>query len=271
MKSRAPTAAASLGWMAYERKEMTAALAWFRQAIVWSGDAPDAKALEGYARTLVASQRAADALIFASEWSDRVDALAPLFVDIATAALGAAATTGDDLPMPLLTKASAAIARARSAPGASALAWQRLAAKDWVAAAAWFQAARGFGSTGADDDKNAEGLIIALRNLHRDDEAADIAYSGVGREGALRDLYIETLADRLTRNPPSPPNAEGLNRFANVVTAAHSANGAQALGWFSFKQRQWPAAIAWFTQSLSWEPAENAAVGLAMMVWTAPP
>lgn len=264
VKSRAFAAATSLGWMAYDRKEFPAALAWFRQAIVWTPDAPDAKALEGYARALIASQRIPDALTFASEWSERAETLKPLFVDIAAAALGEAATSGDELPMPLLTKASAAIAAAKSAPGASALAWQRLAAKDWVAAAAWFQAARGWGSTGAEDDKNAEGLVMALRNLHREDEAVEIAYAGATREGALRDLYIETLAERLTRNPPSPPNADGLNRFVAVVTSAHSANGAQALGWFSYKQKQWPAAIAWFTQSLGWEPVENAAVGLAM-------
>ena len=256
--------ATALGWLAYQRKEPQAALAWFKQAILWSpvGAPPAIKALEGYARALQAEQRYDDMLTFTSQWSARVAELKPLYVDAAISALAAAAASGEDVAMESLTRAGSAFAEAKSAEGAQALAWQRITAKDWVAAAAWFQAARAWRQGQPEDSKLVEGLIIALRNLNRTDEAEDLAFIGA-RDGSLRDLYIEIVSDRMTRNPPNPPNEAGMRRFADMTLAAKSANGAQALGWYSYNVRQLPAAIAWFDKSLSWDSNENAALGLA--------
>ena len=145
-----------------------------------------------------------------------------------------------------LARAGKAFAEAHSANGAQALAWQRLSQKDYVTAAAWFQAARSWAAAPDEDPKTTEGLVIALRGLRRDDEAETLAYQGGEHDETLRGLYLETVADRLTRKPPAPPDAAGLQRFADAVVAAKSGNGAQALGWYSYNARQFAAAAAWF-------------------------
>ena len=264
-KAKSSAGALSLGWLAYQRKEFPAAQAWFKQAIVWSpaGGPPDVKALEGYARSLQGQGRYADFLTFTDEWSARVESLKPLFLEAAAQTFGAVATTGEELPSEVLVRAGNAFAQARSVNGAQALAWQRIGAKDWVAAAAWFQAARNWSPVGAQDPKILEGLIIALRNLHRDDEAEALAFANAARDDAMRDVYIEIVADRLTRKPPTPPDEQGMRRYADFIVAAKSANGAQALGWYSVNAKQLPAAVAWFEKSLAWDPTENAALGLA--------
>jgi len=256
--------AQALGWLAIGRKEYAGAEAWFKKAIEWApaGADPDAKALEGYARALQGERRLNDFLRFSEEWSARQPAMKPLYVQAAAQALAAAAGAGQDLPTATLARAGRAFAVARSANGAQALAWQRVSQHDWVAAVAWFQAARNWAKT--PDPKATEGLIIALRNLHRDDEAEALAFDGGQHDETLRALYLEIVADRLTRNPPSPPNENGMRRFADAVVAGKSANGAQALGWYSFGVRQYPAAVAWFQNSLAFGPSENAALGLAM-------
>jgi hypothetical protein len=264
-KAKSSTGATTLGWLAFQRKEYVPAQAWFKQAIVWTPAAgvPDVKALEGYARSLQAEQRVGDFLTFTSEWGERVASLKPLFAEAATQAFAAAAASGEDVPLDLLVRAGKIFAASHSAKGAQALAWQRIAAKDWVAAAAWFQAARTWSNGEPEDPKITEGLIIALRNQHRDDEAEALAFNGAAHDDNLRQIYLEIVADRLTRSPPAPPNAQGMRRYADFVMSAKSALGAQALGWYSYNAKQTTAAAAWFETSLSWEASESAALGLA--------
>ena len=265
-RAKSASGAASLGWLAYQRKEYPAAQAWFKQAVLWTpkDGTPDAKALEGYARTLQAQGRVSDSLTFAAEWAARAPSLEPIYVEAATDALASASASGDPVPTDALVRAGSAFAKVRSVDGARALAWQRVSAKDWVAALAWFQAARNWEGANADDVKTDEGTVLALRNLQRDDEAEALAFAGAPNSDAMRELYIEIVADRLTRKPPAPPDEAGMKRFAEFVTAAKSALGAQALGWYSYSGRQLPAAVAWFEASLQWEPGEDAALGLAL-------
>jgi hypothetical protein len=255
--------AASLGWLAYNRKEFDGAEAWFRKAIQWApaGADPEESSLEGFARALQAQERYEDYFRFAEEWSQRVETLKPLYLEAAAQAFAAAAASGQPIPTERLARAGKAFAQARSANGAQALAWQRVAQKDWGAAAAWFQASLDWSKE--HDSKTVEGLVIALRNLKRDDDAEALAYREGQHDDGLRALYIETVADRLTRKTPAPPNEAGLRRFADVVMAAKSANGAQALGWYCFHVRQYAVAAAWFEQALGVEPSENAALGAA--------
>ena len=261
--ARSAAGAASLGWLAYNRKEYDGAEAWFRKAIQWApaGADPDAATLEGFARALQGQGRLDDFLRFSEEWSQRVAALKPVYLEAAAQAFAAAAASGQPIPTDRLARAGRVFAEARFANGAQALAWQRVSQKDYVAAVAWFQASLDWSQTR--DPKTVEGLVIALRALRRDDDAEALAYKESQRDPALRDLYIETVAERLTRKPPSPPHQDGVRRFADVVLAAGSANGAQALGWFSFNLRQYAAAAAWFEKAVSFEPSENAALGLA--------
>ena len=268
--ARSAAGAGSLGWLAYNRKEFDGAEAWFRKAIQWApaGADPEPSSLEGFARALQGQERYDDFFRFAEEWSQRVETMKPLYLEAAAQAFAAAAASGQPIPTDRLTRAGHAFAQARSVNGAQALAWQRVAQKDFVAGAAWFQASldwsRERDSKAAPDPKTVEGLVIALRTLKRDDEAENLAYREGQRDDNLRALYIETMAERLTRKIPAPPDEAGLRRFADVTLAAKSANGAQALGWYCFHVRQYAPAAAWFEQALAVEPSENAALGAAL-------
>ena len=253
--------AASLGWLAYNRKEYDGAEAWFRKAIQWAPE-PDPAALEGFARALQGEGRTDDFLRFAEEWSQRVEALKPVYLEAAAQAFAAAAASGKPIPTDRLARAGKVFAQARFANGAQALAWQRVSQKDFVAAVAWFQASLDWSKTR--DPKAIEGLIISLRALHHDDEVERLAYNESQRDPSLLPLYVEAVAERLTRKPPATLNQESVRRFADVVISTNSANGAQALGWYSFNLRQYGAAAAWFDKSVAFEPSENAALGLAV-------
>jgi tetratricopeptide (TPR) repeat protein len=54
-----------------------------------------------------------------------------------------------------------------------------------------------------------------------------------------------------------------MQRYADFVLAAKSANGAQALGWYSYNARQFETGAAWFAKALEFEPTEDEALGLA--------
>ena len=262
--SKSADGAAAFGWIAYQRKDFATAMQWFKQAIVWAPDnKPDDKALEGFALSLHSLGKTADLLTFSYQWSEHIAAMKPIFIDAVVDALANAQANGIEIAPEVLVRASAAFAEVKSVVGAQALAWQRINAKDWVTAAAWFKAAMAWSPDGVGDAKLAEGLTIALRNLSRFDEAQALAYSWAGRSDEMRALYIEIIADRLTRKPPSPPSDDEMRRFAAVVSAKNSANGAQALGWYSYNAKQGRAAVAWFERAMAWEPSEDSALGLA--------
>ena len=263
-KDKSADGAAAFGWLAEKRNDHATALAWFKQAIIWSPAAgPDPKALEGFALALKGLGKINDLLTFTYQWSERLPALKPVFVDAVIDALANSATDGVELTSEVLVHASAIFAEEKSVNGAQALAWQRIGAKDWVTAAAWFKAALAWSPDSADAAKMIEGQAIALRNLGRLDEAEALVYARQAQDENLRKLYIEIVSDRLTRKPPSPPNEAGMARFSAIVLAQNSANGAQALGWYSLNSRQPRAAAAWFEKSMAWEPSESNALGLA--------
>ena len=262
---RSAEGASAIGWLAYQRKEWPAAEAWFKKAIVWADKGgPDAKALEGLARDLVAEGRVQDAFTFADQWSQRVPALKPIFVEIAAAALASPPENAPELSDDAVARAGAAFAEAQSADGAQALAWARIRVKDYATAVDWFKAATLWANSGDADPKTAEGMLIALRGLNRLDEAEALAYSWAKRDDGLRAVYLEIVADRLSRTPPSPPNAEGMRRFADMALAANSAPSAEALGWYSYNTRQIQPAASWFEKALAWAPDESAALGAAL-------
>ena len=257
--------ASAIGWLAYQRKELPAAEAWFKKAILWADKSgPDPKGLEGLARVLIAEGRVQDAFTFADQWSQRVSGLKPIFIEIATAALASPPDNAPELSDDAVARAGVAFAQAQSVDGAQALAWARIRVKDYATAADWFKAAQLWANSGDADPKTAEGLLIALRGLNRLDEAETLAYSWAKRDDGLRTVYLEIVADRLARTPPSPPNADGMRRFAEMALAANSAPSAEALGWYSFNTKQVQPAASWFEKALAWAPDESAALGAAL-------
>ena len=58
--------------------------------------------------------------------------------------------------------------------------------------------------------------------------------------------------------------SDEAERLAAATTASQSANGAQALGWYAYRSRQYPAAVAWFGKSVGWGATEANVFGLAL-------
>ena len=142
--------------------------------------------------------------------------------------------------------------------------WHRLARKEFAPAAEWFKSAIEWSKDGRGDAKVAEGYAIALQNLGRFDEAERVAFDWASQSDAMRALYVDVLAGGLTQNPPHAMSADTLKRYAATVGLQRSANGAQALAWYSYNVGQFQPAAAWFEKALSWQPSEPSAVGLAL-------
>jgi tetratricopeptide (TPR) repeat protein len=111
--------------------------------------------------------------------------------------------------------------------------------------------------------KAAEGYVLAMRAVGRDEEAEPIAYEW--RNAGIDNLvaYI-TLTTALLTSERAQVDQSVVDRFATVVTEERSPLGAQALGWYAYNTGQAPTAVAWFQTSLAWEPSEVAAFGLLL-------
>ena len=101
--------------------------------------------------------------------------------------------------------------------------------------------------------------------MGRYEEAETAALNFYEDNDAMRGLYIEIVAEKLSKSTSVyAASEESLRRFAAAITRDSSANGAQALAWYSFNIGQVRPAIAWFEKAMSYEPSEGSAVGLAL-------
>lgn len=153
---------------------------------------------------------------------------------------------------------------ARSGSGAGdalVLGWYDLRHDNAAGALDWFKLAL---------DRNggaeaAEGYVLALEAAGRAGEAEPIAYKW--REAGADNLkaYIDLMAGLLTATPPPRLEQAVVARFAPVVVAQKSAEGAQALGWYAYNTRQLKTADSWFRSAVQWAPEdEPSAYGLAV-------
>ena len=295
--------ASALGWFYYNASQPVAALPWFKIAVNRAaeslttppaptvdtapaiGDGPSAgnapmnppgpaaadvavltKAVEGFALTLRALGRDADAVTFVSAWGDRLPGISDMLGDVVADLLGHADTKAPLAPE-LLARLSAAAEKVRSASAASAFGWYDYAHRDWAGAAAWF----GNGLAWSPDQKASvkivEGYSASLHNQCRFGEAEAAASSRMDEDGsgALRRIYVDSVSDRLARQKAGVALAsDEAERLAASTIAIQSANGAQALGWYAYRSRQFPAAVAWFGKSVSWGATEGNVFGLAL-------
>ncbi|MBV9635838.1 MAG: hypothetical protein JOZ40_14555, partial [Methylobacteriaceae bacterium] len=264
--ARSAEGAQALGWYFYGQSDVEQASAWFKSAMSWApGGKSDPKAMEGYALALRGAGKSQDALTLAADWRERSPEMASLYVDLATSLVSKDHPPATS-PPELLAKADGAVLGARSAPGAATLGWYRLEHKEWALAAQWFKNSMAWSTDGKGDAKSAEGSVIALRNLGRSEEAEAIASAWADRDDAMRSLYVDTVAERLSRSRSGAAllAADDLKRFGAAVLAANSANGAQALGWYSYNNGQFRPAAAWFGKAVTWDASEGSALGLAL-------
>ncbi len=295
--------ASALGWFYYNSGQPATALPWFKIAVTRAADGLAAspatatgaapatgdgsagggvaaggsgpaatdvallsKAVEGFALTLRALGRDADAVTFVSAWGDRLPGIGDMLGDVVADLLGHADSKGPLAP-DLLARLSAATEKVRSVSAASSFGWYDYAHRDWAGAAAWF----GNGLAWSPDQKASvkivEGYAASLHNQCRFGEAEAAAASRMDDDGsgALRRIYVDSVSDRLARQKAgvalAPDEAE---RLASSTLASQSANGAQALGWYAYRSRQYPAAVAWFVKSVGWGATEANVFGLAL-------
>ena len=254
--------AQALGWYYYAQKDYAHALNWFQNDLTWAGDKADGKAVEGYVLTLRASGKMAEAMNFAFDWRDRATNMRELYIELSADMLS---KEGATIPADVLTKTALIVNADHNAKGAQALGWYRLARKEYPGALEFFKNAMAWSIDGKGDAKMSEGYARALRGTGRLDEAENAAYAWAEDADAMRALYIEIVAERLSRTTsPTAMNEDSLRRFAAAVTRDSSASGAQALAWYSFNVNQVSPAVAWFEKSLAYEPSEGAALGLAL-------
>ncbi len=285
-------AAAAVGWYRLAARQPGEALAGFRKATLLAegpagGPEPskaDAavlpKAVEGVALSLRAAGRDADALAFAQAWSAKVGGLAAMPGLVAADLLSRDGGAADIAP-PLLAKLLAAVAQARSPDGAAALGWYRYRRRDWGGAVQAFSDAVRWSPEARGTANVVEGLVASMMRQCRFEEAASAAAGRMGAAdgtAALKRLYVDATASRLAFGDRGTPGARisrarsagarlsaaEVTRFSDLATETQSAAGAEALGWYAYRAKNYPAARAWFERSVAWNAAEASEFGLGL-------
>ena len=225
------------------------------------------KAVEGYALALRALGRDADALTFVTAWGERLPSVGDMVGDVAAEILGRGDAKGP-IDSQTLARLTAATEKVRSVPAATAFGWYDYAHRDWAGAAAWFANGVAWSPDQKGPAKIAEGYASSLHNQCRFGEAESVALARMDDDatGALRRIYVDSVSDRLARQKAgvamSPDEAD---RLAAATMASGSANGAQALGWYSYRSRAVPGrAVAWFTKAVGWGATEANTFGLGL-------
>jgi len=113
--------------------------------------------------------------------------------------------------------------------------------------------------------KAAEGYAMSLRALERLTDAEAFAYEWRERAPENRKIYLDIATALLSQDPAPRLDARVVARIVPVVTAQRFADGAQALGWYSYNTQQIRTARDWFRTALGWRPEdEPSAYGLAL-------
>ncbi len=142
----------------------------------------------------------------------------------------------------------------------SLLGWYAYKRRQFREALDWFKGAIARGGRAT----VATGLALSLREVGQERDAEEVAFAW--REGSVTNtaLYMDLLERRLTQSPVAPLEAPRLDRFAKLVLATGSGEGAQALGWYAYNACQFDAAAEWFERASAWKPREAAILGYAL-------
>ena len=110
----------------------------------------------------------------------------------------------------------------------------------------------------------AHGLALTLLRLGMRREAEEVAYAW--REPLVNNaiLFIDILAEDLTRDSPPMIEPQRLSRYGQVTAAYASGEGSQALAWYAFNSCQYDVALQWFERAMAWHPKGPTAMGYAL-------
>jgi hypothetical protein len=140
------------------------------------------------------------------------------------------------------------------------LGWYAYHRRQFREALEWFKLAQSRGG----DAAVATGLALSLRDLGQSREAEDAAFAWRAASVTNLALYLDMVERILGESAGSALEPERLDRFAKVVLATNSAEGAQALGWYAYNACQFDAAADWFQRAVSWKPREASVLGYAL-------
>ncbi|MEZ0172363.1 tetratricopeptide repeat protein [Microvirga sp. TS319] len=207
-----------LAWYNYHHGNPARALDLFKTALNRKGGN---KAAEGYAMSLRALERLAEAEAFAYDWRDKAPENMKVYLDVATALLS------QDPPPRLEPRIVARIVpiviSQRFPDGAQALGWYAYNTSQFQTARGWFRQALDWR---ADDEPSAYGLALTTQRLNdragfstivaqwrdRSERIADLADGTVPRAAPQRIPSVQTAqpADTLPQVPmrPAPARAE---------------------------------------------------------------
>lgn len=140
------------------------------------------------------------------------------------------------------------------------LGWYAYHRRQFREALEWFKLAQGRGG----DAAAATGLALSLREMGQTREAEDVVFAWRAASVTNLALYVDMIERSLADGSGAAVEPERLDRFAKVVLATGSGEGAQALGWYAYNACQFEAAADWFQRAVSWKPREAAVLGYAL-------
>ena len=176
-------------------------------------------------------------------------------IGAATAGTGPAQPTADEIAAVTVSAAGPA-----GRADAALLGWYARSRKDYEGAIRWFRAALAAGP----DAKAAEGLVLTLRDAGQSPEAIKLAFQYADLDPLNRKLMVEVAALSMSDPKATPLTHEEVAAAMAATDALKSSDGAQALGWYTYKAGDVAKAEAWFRKSADWQANESAAIGLVV-------
>ncbi|KAB1074000.1 hypothetical protein [Methylobacterium planeticum] len=140
------------------------------------------------------------------------------------------------------------------------LGWYAYRRHQFREALEWFKQAIARGG----DAMVAHGLAHTLRELNMLREAEEVAYAWRDRFVGNEILFIDLLERKLTLASPPFIEPARIERYAKVVIASGSGEGAQGLAWYAYNSCQFEAALEWFQRAVAWLPGESTVFGYAL-------
>ncbi|MGE7414844.1 hypothetical protein [Methylobacterium tarhaniae] len=140
------------------------------------------------------------------------------------------------------------------------LGWYAYKRRQFREALEWFKLAIARGG----DAMVAHGLAHTLRELNMMREAEEVAYAWRDRFVGNELLFIDLLERKLTLASPPFIEPARIERYARVVNATASGEGAQGLAWYAYNSCQFDAALEWFQRAVAWMPSESTVFGYAL-------
>ena len=249
-RRRTAVAATALGWLGYRSADYETAIVWFRKSVAWARQGRgDLNVNQGLALSLKQSGRLAEAEEIAWALRDSAD-LRAIYISAVVAEL---AVDKPAFPPARLNRFVALVGAERSAVGARALGWRRLKEGDCSYAAPWFRRAAAWSADASEDASTARGLALSLKAVGAYNQAQDLAYAWRERDRELRSLYVDIGVEQLMSEAPAVAMGEGrLARLSEAVLADRHARGAQALGWFRYRQAACGFGGQWLRLSVDW-------------------